>query len=139
MDTETYEVPGKCTAASILEAFQAWTALNEGEESATWDGETFEDADEILERIQEGPLSVLVSYGWCQPGQFPEDGPEEYEILLGTGGPAVRIFGRLNRYNEPDTAELQGQDWFKPWQATETTSEQDDAILWYARQFYFGG
>lgn len=140
MDTEAvYEVPGKTTAESILEAYQAFQALEEGEESATYDGETFTDADEIRERIQEEPLSVLVSYGWVQPGQMPEDGPEEYEILLGTGGPAVRIFGKLNKWSEPDTATLQGQDWFKPWQATETTSEQDDAILWFAQQFYFGG
>src|SRR5690606_9175128 len=34
----------------------------------------------------------------------------EYEILLSTGGPAVRIVGRLNEWDEPVTAVLQCQD-----------------------------
>src|SRR5690606_3875422 len=39
----------------------------------------------------------------------------EYEILLSTGGPAVRIVGRLNVWGEPETtAVLQYQDWFAP-------------------------
>jgi len=140
MDMEAvYEVPGKGTAQSILEAFQAWKALDEGKaETVTFDGEEFTDADEIIERIREEPLSVLVSYGWISPGQLPEEGPEEYEILLGTGGPAVRILGKLDKYAQPKTAVLQGQDWFKPWQNTMTTSEEDMAIQWYAEQFYFG-
>ncbi len=133
-----YVVPGQGHAESILELYNAYKALDDGEETATADGETFTDMDEIIEHIQEYPLSVLVSYGWVEPGKLPEDGPEEYEILLGTGGPATRIIGRLGRFNQPDTAKLQGQDWFKPWQATETTSEQDEAILWFAQQFYFG-
>ena len=139
MDCDTYEVPGKGSAESILEAFEAFKALEDGAETAEYDGETFEDADTLRDRIQEEPLSVLVNSGWHEPGKMPEEGPEEYEILLGTGGPAVRIRGRLNQWCEPETATLQGQDWFKPWQATRTSEAEDEAILWFAQQFYFGG
>ena len=61
--------------------------------------------------------------------------PTHYKILLGTGGPAVQIVGELDEHGEPETAELQGQDWFTPW---ERTKEQDeDILLQFARFFYF--
>ncbi|KKL57999.1 hypothetical protein LCGC14_2229850, partial [marine sediment metagenome] len=61
----------------------------------------------------------------------------EYKILLCTGGPAVRIIGGLDLWKEPDTAKIQYQDWFTGWERC-TDSEEDEAMLTYARQFYFG-
>src|SRR5690606_19630228 len=52
--------------------------------------------------IEELPLEVLVRSGWRRPGEDME--PEEYQILLTTGGPAVRIVGDLDHYGEPTTA-----------------------------------
>lgn len=89
----------------------------------------------VREEIQEGPLSVLVRDSWHEPGKPSEDGSEEYEILLSTGGPALRIWGKLGMHGEPDSAELQMQDWGTPWgryPAPEAT------LLAYARCFYFG-
>ena len=92
-------------------------------------------ADAAEERAREMPLSVLVrACDWVAPGE--ELKPDEYEILLATGGPAVRILGRLNEYGKPETAELQGQDWFTPWQRT--PGQDADALLDFARLFYFG-
>ena len=60
----------------------------------------------------------------------------EFCILLTTGGPAVRIRGELDEYNEPRRAWLEVQDWFLPW--TEYVCADSDVLLNYARCFYFG-
>ena len=65
-----------------------------------------------------------------------DEAPDEYEILLSTGGPAIRIHGGLNQYCEPETAELQAQDWGTQWTRVPDTAEP--TLLVYARQFYFG-
>jgi hypothetical protein len=92
--------------------------------------------ENAMQTIHESVLSVLVRDGWREPGQtFAEDGAEEYEILLSTGGPALRIWGKLGQHGEPESAELQMQDWFLPWTrfpAAEAT------LLQFARCFYFG-
>lgn len=70
------------------------------------------DEDEAIERITEGPLSVQVRSGWADsPADFAA---EEFEILLTTGGPAVRIRGELDR-GGVHRAWLQVQDWGTPW------------------------
>ena len=89
----------------------------------------------VREEINNGPLSVTVRDGWRTPGAASE-GAEEYEILLSTGGPALRIYGKLSQYDEPETAELQAQDWFTPWVRVPDCDEQK--LLAYARNFYFG-
>lgn len=89
------------------------------------------------ERIQEHPLSVQVRSGWCNSKSDME--PEEFTILLCTGGPAVRIYGELGRYSEPDSARLEYQDWFTPWEPLyDISEEQEQALLRYCQQFYFG-
>jgi len=94
-----------------------------------------EDAEQ---RIQEDPLSVQVRSGWYSPGASGEDiAPEEFEILLCTGGPAVRILGELNGHNEPSRAYMQYQDWGTPWTGYYEPGI-GDALLEYAQQFYFG-
>jgi len=59
-------------------------------------------------------------------------------ILLSTGGPAARIIGRLNDYNEPETATLQYQDWGTPWTTYPTTAENEYTLLQFAAFFYYG-
>jgi hypothetical protein len=106
--------------------------------NALADSEPDESRDAAHERIQESVLSVMVRDGWRAPGQtFAQDGAEEYEILLTTGGPAARIYGALDKYGEPGTAELQVQDWFKPWTRSKNPITQD-TLLEFARCFYFG-
>lgn len=91
------------------------------------------DEEEARRTIEEDPLSVQVRSGWHTPGAEAE--AEEYEILLGTGGPATRIRGDLDR-GQPQTARLEVQDWFKPW--TEYLAAEEDTLLKYASVFYFG-
>ncbi len=63
--------------------------------------------------IHEDPLSVEVRTDWHSPGEKGEI--SEYCILLATGGPACRIVGTLGRWNEPDSARIEHQDWGTPW------------------------
>ena len=95
------------------------------------------DGQDPHERIQEGPLAVEVRSDWHSPGDG-NDKPTEYNILLCTGGPAVRIIGKLDGHGYPETAEIEYQDWFTPWvRYANTNSEEDEALLSYARQFYY--
>jgi hypothetical protein len=97
--------------------------------------EDFHDEDQARERIYEDPLEVLVRSGWS--GQGAELTPEEFSILLCTGGPAVRIRGELNEYGEPSRAWLEHQDWGTPW--TEYHGDHDtEALIAYASQFLGG-
>ena len=101
-------------------------------------------ADDARQRIEESVLSVEVRSGWVVPSAFNETDdkhgfptlkPAEYNILLTTGGPALRIFGQLNHYGEPETAELQMQDWGTYW---ERYPALEATLLDFARCFYFG-
>jgi hypothetical protein len=91
------------------------------------------DQDEARQRIEEDALSVEVRSGWTTPGEEME--AEEFNILLTTGGPAVRIRGELDG-SEPRRAWLEVQDWGKPW--TEYVPADQDTLLAYASCFFFG-
>lgn len=97
------------------------------------EGFTF-DEDEARQTIQEDALSVEVRSGWQSAGETLT--PSEFAILLCTGGPAVRIRGELNQYNEPARAWLEYQDWGTPWM--QYCDADQDTLLAYAREFYFG-
>lgn len=95
----------------------------------------YHDEDQARQAIQEDPLSVEVRSDWQSPGE--ELKASEYTILLCTGGPAVRLRGDLSEYGKPDTASLEYQDWFTPWEDFDLTTEEEKACVTYAKQFYF--
>jgi hypothetical protein len=116
---------------------EAFAALHE---ESSVNEKTFQDEDDAekaREEIQEGPLSVQVRSGWHDPNGESE--AEEFEILLSTGGPALRIRGDLSEHKEPSRAYLETQDWGTPWTQFFLTSEESDDVLTYCQQFYFGG
>lgn len=123
---------------------EAWAGENpdEAEELAdllsdiSVDGEQL-DEDAIRERIEESPLSVQVRGGWHSPGDNDGTEAEEYEILLSTGGPALRIVGDLSG-GQPTSARLEYQDWGTPWTEHITTGDDHDALLRWVSVFYFG-
>ena len=92
------------------------------------------DQDEARQRIEEDALSVAVRSGWTHPGE--DMTAAEFNILLSTGGPAVRIRGELNDICEPSRAWLEVQDWGKPW--TQYFQADQDTLLAYSRCFFFG-
>ena len=106
--------------------------LAELEEQAG-DCESREDAER---RILEDALTVEVRSAWRTPQDEPVD--TEFRILLCTGGPAVQIRGELNSYGQPCRAWLEYQDWGTPWTARINEPGDEDALLEYARCFWFG-
>lgn len=95
----------------------------------------YHDREAAEQRIQEDPLCVELRSGWYTPGSEPE--PEEYTILLCTGGPACRIIGDLDERGDPRTARIEHQDWFTPWTEYRMDSEEESDVVTYARQFMF--
>jgi len=87
-------------------------------------------------RIQEDPLSIQVRSGWYTPGDSDVK-PGEFEILLCTGGPAVRIRGDLDDHGQPTRAYLQYQDWNTPWTDYYESGAGAD-LLEYATHFFYG-
>jgi hypothetical protein len=128
-DESTSENQARAQLNSIIEMVEALrAALDARDDDAV---------DDATRRINEDALSVEVRSGWVSNGGKME--AEEYRILLCTGGPAVQIVGRLSEYNEPETAEIQHQDWFTPWTRLRgVTLAEESSMLTYASQFYFG-
>lgn len=94
--------------------------------------------DEVEKAIHDDALSISVRTGWYSPGATEDMQPEEYEILLCTGGPACRIIGDLDR-GQPTSAQIQVQDWFQPWTNYDPIGDDVDEVLReYAGCFYFG-
>lgn len=117
-----------------------WATANpeDAEELAQLESERgeAEDMEDAERRIAEDPLQVLVRCDWFCPGSSDSRAePTEFEILLTTGGPAVRIRGELDN-SQPTRAYLQVQDWGTPW--TDYLEADGDVLLTYAQQFYFG-
>lgn len=109
-----------------------------------------EQSREALDReFDEYPLSVLVRSGWYVPGSDPRSvstmAPCEFEILLSTGGPALRIIGELDEYGQPEEyPKMQWQDWGTPWTDLHGSdmpfepSEVDRVLLRFAEHFWYG-
>ena len=117
-ETETYTMQGKRYKRAVHDCPEAW-----------------HDEETARRKIEESPLSLEVRSGWHAPGEQGE--AEEYNILLGTGGPASRIIGELNE-GSIITARFQYQDWFKPWTDAQLLTDAEEAtLLEWAQQFYF--
>jgi hypothetical protein len=117
-------------------ALLEWAKKNEEElkalESAAG---ACKDREEAEQRIQEDALSLEFRSAWCSSREELASSPEEFKLLLTTGGPAVRIIGTINN-EEPESATLQVQDWFLPW--TDYRDADENVLLEYCRCFYFG-
>jgi hypothetical protein len=94
------------------------------------------DAEQARERLTESILDLQVRSDWHAPGEESE--PTDFMILLSTGGPALRIRGELGRYNQPERAWLEYQDWGTPWTEYYGDNLDTDALLAFAAYFYFG-
>jgi hypothetical protein len=121
---------------TITAGFVALEALEmDGAESVQFEGQTFSEADELHQVLVESALSVQLRDGWRSPGSKGE--AEEYEILLSTGGPALRIWGRLDGFEPDEWPELQHQDWGTPWTALPLDESERADIARFARMFCF--
>ncbi|MFP4192797.1 MAG: hypothetical protein ACLFU6_12065 [Candidatus Hydrogenedentota bacterium] len=120
---------------------------DEGQDDSLWydedgnriedpDGDPIEDEDDVRERIEQFPLDFRVRSNWRDPFQDDADtAPGEFELLLCTGGPAVRIRGELGLHGQPENVKLQHQDWFTPWEELPLDAEQESAVLQFCEHF----
>lgn len=108
--------------------------LRELIESATIDGDRMKDANAARERIEQSPLDIQVRSGW-RSGSDDHGDPEEFYILLSTGGPALRIIGELDG-GQPSRAWLEYQDWGTGW--TQYFDIEQSTLLTFCSVFYFG-
>ena len=105
---------------------------DEGQELAELEdaaGDT-ESEDDARERIQDDPLSLRI-FGERTNGEWEAD---RFELLLTTGGPAVRIMGEIGSHGEASRAWLEVQDWGKAWTQYFCDS---DTLLTYCNVFCF--
>lgn len=65
-----------------------------GQKATEDERDEYHDEGAVRQTMEEDPLEILVRSGWHNLNEEAED--EEFEILLCTGGPAVRIVGELN-------------------------------------------
>ena len=110
--------------------------------------EDYEAQEELREQAQEEALSVEFRSGWTH--DLNDMKPEQFKILLSTGGPACQIIGDLNQYQEAMnySIEIQYQDWGTPWESLQLNSHyanqnpnitpDHEALEWFCRCFYFG-
>jgi len=110
---------------------EAKRVLREHDYDGTNKSETLE---AIEQEMRESILSLEVRSGWHSPGDY--DGPEEFMLLLSTGGPALRLIGDLDQHGEPRRCWLEHQDWFKPW--AEYHGGTTEALEWFAGLFWYG-
>lgn len=105
-------------------------------EAEGWDLEAPRDSlsEAISDYARELPLSVLVRSDWHTPGS--ESTYAQFELLLATGGPAIRVLGDMDSHGDPYRPQLQYQDWGIPW--TDHPESNCDALLWLAGLFYYG-
>ena len=139
MTTQTHIAEAE---SSLAQAYAQLERIKEMVE-AHMAGKGYDGYEFASEAIQDDALSVQVRSGWHVPSEVLRFEAAEYEILLCTGGPAVRIVGELNQDGEPVTATLEHQHWFTPWTRVDlrasTVLNAEGVMLTYANQFYFGG
>ena len=106
----------------------------------------YEAQDAIREEALNDALSVEFRSGWSANSEDMK--AEEFKILLSWGGPACRIIGKLDQYNQPTDIEIQYQDWGTPWENLVLNPHYADlninitndaeALEWFCNCFYFG-
>ena len=146
-DTERACQQAAAQLASIAEMVEWLTHARECTASGCAEGCTggdgyantqeYHDEEAAREFLTDSPLSVEVRTDWHAVGAVEAAKPTHYKILLCWGGPAVQIAGSLNQYNQPDSAELQYQDWFIEWMHFPMTGEDEAVLIAYATEFYF--
>jgi len=95
-------------------------------------------AEWIENAMREDPLSVEIRDGWKEPGDGASLDPEQFRILLSTGGPALRIMGELN-HGEPARCWLEHQNWGTPWtRYFSRSADRANALRWFASLFWYG-
>ena len=98
------------------------------------DAENNTSEDDAREAIEQDPLSVEVRSGWASSADEFE--PEEFRIVLCTGGPHVELIGDIDR-GTPSRIRVIYKDWGTSGEYF-PDAEEREALETYCEQFYFG-
>lgn len=82
------------------------------------------DQEEAIQAIQDDPLEILVRSDWHPPFTGEHGDNIELQVLLCTGGPAVRIIADLED-GEVTDSRIEYQDWGTPWLGLLTYTHED--------------
>ena len=126
---------------TIVEAYRIHGKIEDGEcdrdTPIEFEGIPIDCDDDLARWAHESALEVQVRSDWHDPQSGPSE-TSEFKVLLTTGGPALRIVGEFDQHLEPSDPVLEHQDWGTPWIPVQTTNEEDEALEWFCRQFYWG-
>lgn len=86
--------------------------------------------EEAERRINEDPLSVEFRSGWVSVGG--EMTPEEFRIVLCTGGPHVEIVGNIDLHGDPSSVRILYRGWDE---SGELFDFDHDKVTEYCRRF----
>ena len=90
----------------------------------------------IEDAMREAALSAEIREGWRCPGESASMEPTEFQVLISTGGPALRLMGELCN-GEPERCWFEHQDRGTPW--TRWFDKYGDARMWFAGLFCWEG
>ena len=90
--------------------------------------------EDVQESVYNQPLSIEFRSGWVTSKKDMD--PEEFMILLSTGGPALRIIGSIGNNGSPSNCAVEYRDWGTPW--TEYFGVDPVLLQTYCECFYFG-
>lgn len=124
MDWETLEEVRDQYAEAVENCEEIPDELRDTLEELEEQAGEYESQEDAERAIWENPLDISYRSGWASSREDLE--PEEFSILLCTGGPAVRIVGELGNHGEPCRAWIEYQDWGTPW--TMLFEGQEDAL-----------
>lgn len=129
---------GVACEATDAEIFAGINIYDDGTSKPTTEERAeYHDEEAAKENITDDCYGTQVRSDWVTPGEAFE--AVEYTLLPAGGGPALRMIGDLGEFNQPDSAHLEYQDWFTPWEEFIVEEDEDrEALLKYASQFYFG-
>lgn len=133
----------RATVAAYAEKMEDWQANADASEELSELADLEAQAggcnseDEARERILEDALSVEVRSGWMSPSAENDKlDPEEFRIVLCTGGPHVELVGELDR-GTPSRIRVLYREWGDSGEYVPDEKETE-ALETYCAQFYFG-
>jgi len=91
-----------------------------------------ESEDDAWQRIDDDPLSIEYRSGWANDPEYFE--PEEFRIVLCTGGPHVEIQGDIGQSGGPERPRILYRDWNE---SGELFDFDVDSVLAYCERFIY--
>lgn len=96
------------------------------------------DNDDAIGELHALALSQEVRSDWRCLSHVGECEPDEWRIVLCTGGPHVEVRGEFDCFGEPVSAALWFANWGQPLAEVQISTDDASLLLWFAQSFYWG-